>query len=598
MLYFVLKPVCKGSIMKRIPLELKENIKYGLITWLVLYIGVSIILSGIYGTCRFAHITVANMILLNLLAFYFSAEDKRHSFRNIILGNSLLCCSTMLVWLSCNQLTHYLYYDRLCVTIAFLGGISAFFPFLAMIVPSWLKKFVIVSFSIGMFIFTGLIWGYYFSTDTWINAEAVMAILQTNFQEAVGYLSAYESLGGLLIIVLIGIVLIYLSFITYQLKKREYNLRIIPFILIFWYMTALHTWASLSFFCDVYRDVIEYMDGYQAFSEQRETRKNTVSDFYRNISFENEERGIYVLIIGESQNMLHMSAYGYEKDTTPWLNEMKKDAHMLMFDQAYACHVHTIQTLTYALTAKNQYNTYRLEEVPSILEIAEKAGFETAWLSNQTKYGIWDTPVSVIADSADQQIWLNHRSGQSYDMKLLPAIDALEKTDKMLIVIHLLGNHVLYADRYPEQYTKFGKGSVSDEYDNSMYYNDDVVRNIYDKVRALPNFKCLIYMSDHADEVHTWKGHDAAIYMPEMTYIPFYMIFSDQYMDSHRTIYDELRKKTSSPFTNDLLFNTMCSIMGIRLDPGEERNDLTSPAYDENRDRFRTLYGEKEIGWR
>jgi len=34
---------------------------------------------------------------------------------------------------------------------------------------------------------------------------------------------------------------------------------------------------------------------------------------------------VYVIVIGEAQNKTHMSAYGYTKQTTTWLESIEKD---------------------------------------------------------------------------------------------------------------------------------------------------------------------------------------------------------------------------------------------------------------------------------
>lgn len=146
----------------------------------------------------------------------------------------------------------------------------------------------------------------------------------------------------------------------------------------------------------------------------------------QNLSFsENNKKGIYVLVIGESQNRLHMSVYGYGRETTPWLNQQhNENPDFLLFTQAYSCHTHTVPTLTYALTAKNQYNEISLENAVSIIEMAKAAGYHTAWISNQVQYSAWDTPITVIASEAEQQIWLNKNVGETtktnfYDEKVV-----------------------------------------------------------------------------------------------------------------------------------------------------------------------------------
>lgn len=133
-----------------------------------------------------------------------------------------------------------------------------------------------------------------------------------------------------------------------------------------------------------------------------------------------------------------------------------------------------------------------LEKSVSLLEVAEKAGFETVWISNQVQYGAFDTPISIIADEANQQKWINNTVGAKvdinfYDEKLVEEIDNINITDKMLIVIHLMGSHAPYEDRYPSNFAKFGIVNKVDRYDNSILYTDYVMSLIFEKVKI-----CLI----------------------------------------------------------------------------------------------------------
>ena len=106
-----------------------------------------------------------------------------------------------------------------------------------------------------------------------------------------------------------------------------------------------------------------------------------------------------------------MSAYGYQRETTPWLTQFAKDPGTLLFKNPYSNHTHTVPVLTYALSEKNQYNQVPLAKAYSLIEIANAAGFDTYWISNQERYGAWDTPVAEIASTAKHQVWLNGEVG-------------------------------------------------------------------------------------------------------------------------------------------------------------------------------------------
>ena len=311
--------------------------------------------------------------------------------------------------------------------------------------------------------------------------------------------------------------------------------------------------------------------------------------------------GVYVLVIGESQNRKHMSAYGYNRETTPWLDSMKNDDQFLLMKNAYANQVQTVPALSYALTAKNQYNQIELSSAWSLLEVAKAAGFDTVWLSNQAKYGVYDTPTTVIASEAEQQQWINDSTGESvetayYDEKLLDAMDKIQLSNNMLIIIHLMGSHVDYNQRYPQNFEQYSSGSKIDKYDNSILYNDFVMKNIYERVKIIPNFKDLIYFSDHAEGIDQGLDHNPDYFVPDMTKIPMYMYLSDSYVQEHPQVLALLKTEQDYYFTNDLIYNTMLGIMNIKTgDFYEPQNDLTSGSYDNDYFRFKTLHGEKSI---
>ena len=106
-----------------------------------------------------------------------------------------------------------------------------------------------------------------------------------------------------------------------------------------------------------------------------------------------------------------MSAYGYDKKTTPWLDGMETNDNFIKFTNVYSCHTQTVPVLTYALTSKNQYNNIALQNAISVLDVAKACNIKTAWLSNQVHYGGYDTPVSVIANTTQQKKYIHNNTG-------------------------------------------------------------------------------------------------------------------------------------------------------------------------------------------
>lgn len=447
-----------------------------------------------------------------------------------------------------------------------------------------------------------------FITGSWIKTSTILAISQTNFYEAINYLKMHNMLPVLMAGAIFTFVSVYFIEAWADMKSQLFTSAFAKWISIILLLTSsislLYTCRE-NLFTDIYIDSKNYLESYKQYNLQREKRQSKMNSLLSTLK-EQPGGGVYVLVIGESENRLHMGAYGYPRDTTPWLSSIKDKSHVILFDHAYSCYTQTVPVLTYALTAKNQYNTIPLEKAPSLLEAAHAAGFDTVWISNQMQFGMYDTPISYIASTADKALWMNSYIGNEsgtriktsdYDEIVLKGIKQIHPSSHMLIVIHLMGNHFIYKERYPSSYNVYqGGNSFIDTYDNSILYNDHVVSEIYNTVSHIPHFQSFIYFSDHGEGVDYGLTHDAVNFKYPITYIPLYMIFSQEYIDNHPHTFDTLKVHQNADFTNDLMFNALMGIMGIQIPEfNQPENDLTSSKYDNRPERFLTMYGAKRI---
>ena len=463
-----------------------------------------------------------------------------------------------------------------------------------------LQKLFLVLAGAALFAPILLCWGYYATELSWLNVDAIMAVLQTNSAEALEYVKdrtgGYSVLLALLFAACLALWVRFASRIT-ATKKSWKRIAGIVFFLVLNAVLVFRTGDN--FVTSIFRETTDYQKNYNEYARQKEIRKQNLS----HIMLQNNtgRKGIYFLVIGESQNTLRMSAYGYKLKTTPWLDSMKNNPNLLLFQHAYACQVQTVPALSYALTAKNQYNSIKLEQAVSLIDVAKAAGYQTVWLSNQVRFGGWGTPVTVIAEEADQKIWINSHQGNTldteyYDGELINRLQDIKRSDKMLIVVHLMGNHISYHSRYPAEFDKFKAEGKRSEYDNSILYNDYVMQQLIDKVSQWPEFQGLLYFSDHGESVEQERGHNPDRFVFEMAYIPMYMYFSPAYISANEKTFRVLQAAQAQYFTNDLIFNTMLGIMDIRNEAFyEAENDLASPAYNGDVNRLKTLYGKRSI---
>lgn len=453
---------------------------------------------------------------------------------------------------------------------------------------------------------------YYLAEGTYLGTEAVLALMQTNAGESLEYVAGHMGL-ALVLLLLIGLFALAGLAIAMACYGGLVQLRRGAKVALAVYVASCVLLVGLNYKTRVIGDVVIYVSNYVTLPFIMAGQKQAEYDAFLALKAERAaalsnielaasgDPGVYVLVIGESQSATHMGAYGYGRDTTPWLSSMVASGEALLFKNAFSCHTHTVQVLSYALTEKNQYNDRELKDSLSIVDMAKAAGFKTIWLSNQVHYGTFDTPTSVIADAADEQVFLNQNIGGTVDTDVLDGalVDELARvnvTDRTLIIVHLMGCHSGYVMRYPSDSVAFSSKSQVDYYDNAMRYNDYVVGELYREAQRLPGFKGLIYFADHGDDADNGLSHNSANFTPAMAKIPLYMLLAPSFKEEHSDRYQALTVATNEIFTNDLIYNTMLSIMGIRPAANyEPANDPLVPTYDGDINRFKTLYGKINI---
>lgn len=454
---------------------------------------------------------------------------------------------------------------------------------------------------------------YYLNFDVKISKDVLYAIFQSNSSEAAEYIYDFVRLRYIaLVIVVTGL----MGFLLYQQERKESEVveRSVIFFMIFIFISfPLLQSTVLPMPKFVISSIKEYRYELDLFKKVKEKRSENNNVELK--SYKKEQNETYLILIGESLNKNHMGLYGYLRDTTPLLNEIKKDGELMIFNNIYSNHTHTIPVLQKALTESNQYNKIPYYDSFSIIDVLKKAGIETFWLTNQTIYSVWDNLVSVIAAEADNFVTLNSSIGkqlttQEYDEYLIDELKNVlaNKSDKnKVIFVHLMGNHGSYESRYPnDSYSKY-HGSLNlgefgteaskvrqiNEYDNSVLYNDYVVSSMLKEFQKEKGVKGFIYISDHADDVIGRLGHNSGKFTYHMTQVPMITWFSNSYQQLYKEKYYNLLNRTESLFSSDMFYDTMLGVFGVQTDRYDAKYDFSSNNYTLKAEEFLVLDGKK-----
>ncbi len=445
---------------------------------------------------------------------------------------------------------------------------------------------------------------YLIATNSLISSDIIIALAQTNGAEGAEFFVSNVNYKWLLALLFL-IAVIYINCKAYENLTCDPKAKVttsfsIAIILIGSIFLAIPRIDYLPF--AVVKVTSRQLDNFASYKQQKGVRLqklSTLTSLKLNPDVD-KDGNLFVLVIGESQSASHIQAYGYQKATTPKLVERLKEPNHLLFNNVFSSWPQTVQALSYALTNANQYNQVEVSDAYSLIEIARAVGFDTYWLSNQRKYGMYETPITVISSTANHEIWTNGSAkmeGVFFDEELVNRLPKVDPNKNTLIIIHLMGSHQKYEKRVPKEFRQFtGADEVVASYDNSILYTDYVVDEIYNKAKKNPAFKALVYFSDHGEEPHVVGGHDPVNVTYQMLKVPLFVYLSDSYRKNHLNLFESLKSNEHKYFSNDLIFDLMVSLMRIEGVPNfEESLNLSSKKYRLDKASTLTMYGKKHI---
>ncbi len=210
------------------------------------------------------------------------------------------------------------------------------------------------------------------------------------------------------------------------------------------------------------------------------------------------------------------------------------------------------------ITRKPVTSTAPLFDEASLVTAFKEAGYRTAWVSLKPALGFNASPVSIHAFEADRPEFLAAAYAHKSKINDLVALDAVakilrEEEGDLLIVIHTLGSHFSYADRYHHQLAQFfpdvpADGTptrlfsashseyLSNAYDNSLLVMDQLVDGLITQLEALPDTESFLYFSsDHGealfDDCRGYSGHGHVNYHTQTVASLFWA--SDGIMQRH-----------------------------------------------------------------
>lgn len=319
---------------------------------------------------------------------------------------------------------------------------------------------------------------------------------------------------------------------------------------------------------------------------------------------------VVVLVLGESSRYDRWSLNGYQRDTNPLL---RQEANLVALSDVITAVSATRLSVPVIISRKPAMKSLKdgfAEK--SFITAYKEAGFKTYWLSNQISFGKYDTPVSVFAKEADVIQFLNlggFTNHSNLDEILLdPLTIALaDAAPKKLVVLHSLGSHWNYSQRYPKAFDKWQpslqgidkpvytdarlKPHLNNSYDSSVLYTDWFLAQVIGKLKGAGR-STMVYISDHGQSLYDgscktgFHGHNTQYDF----HVPAFVWYSDSWRERYPQKVEQLARHRSAKLATENMFHTLLDLADIRYSGERLERSFVSAAFKEHK-RYVDSYG-------
>lgn len=445
-----------------------------------------------------------------------------------------------------------------------------------------------------------------------LSVSSLFVMLETNSSEANDFIETYLST-SLVLLVLFFVCTSILLVLKMKVTKRSLisdifmGVGTLAFLIIFIQKMTIDR-MDLAYPSPVVA-VMSYFDEITRFREKANARDVDVNKLKVNAEQDDKDE-VHIVVIGESLNRNHLGLYGFEKNTTPLLEDIQDE--LFVYKDVISASTSTLASLKLALTKSNHQNGIPYYNSYSLIDLARAGGYQIYWISNQSPIGVWDNEVSVMANTSDEVYFVNKAMGSrsvnlvSYDEKSLPPLTKVlnKNVKKKLIVLHMMGSHISYRKRYPKQfeYFKVKEGdseekSQKKEYHNSVRYTDYILSEVINSLKTKVDrstISSMVFISDHGENVYDdfgEIGHGSNKISRHHVEVPFIVWLSKSYRETYSSHVNFMKENTGVSYFCDDFIHSQANLMRLKSTEIEESKSVFSPLFQfKKRELFNVDY--------
>ncbi len=328
---------------------------------------------------------------------------------------------------------------------------------------------------------------------------------------------------------------------------------------------------------------------------------------------------IVLLLVGETSRYDHWQINGYERPTSPCL--MARRNQIISFDSVFTVGNLTTVCVPYILSRATPETPRLYYHEPSVVDAFHEGGYHTAWIADQSFNNEF---LMRIANGCDYAKYVtDNGQGDFIDSVLLAPLHNLlasndqQPTTNDLIVLHSLGCHFKYSERYPDSfqtYTPDMKGInvremfrrvdedaqgfarlkpenmaiyknlktiLVNSYDNAIGYTDYFIDCVIRELEATGRPAVLVYVGDHGENLlddernmflHGTFGGSKYEY-----HVPLFVWASPDYIALNRDKWNAMQHNTGKCISTMTLFHSLLDLGNLQYAKLDSTLLITQP---------------------
>lgn len=350
-----------------------------------------------------------------------------------------------------------------------------------------------------------------------------------------------------------------------------------------------------------------------------QNHENQLADFRFGVTNEQvSNRPIVVLLIGETSRYDHWQINGYSRETSPCLIARKEQ--IISFDSCYSVANLTTVSVPYMLSRATPLSPRLYYQESSVVSAFHEADYHTAWIADQSFNNEFLMRIAngcdfakYVSDDGTQEVFTD--TVLLAPLKKLLALSVFDAERNIrpakgnMIVLHSLGCHFKYSERYPDEYQFYTpdmkginiremfrnvdedaegfarlrpenmavyqnlKAILINSYDNAICFTDYFIDRVIRELEATGRPVVMVYVGDHGENLlddernmflhGTYNGSEYEYH------VPLFVWASPEYAALHPDKVAAMRANTSKCISTMSLFHSL-------LDLG----DITYPLLD------------------